>query len=104
ATAESRRHDPVHELAQLDVGALCIEQRFVNELRRCTMFAVEFGLGELKGDHRMHQPLLSAVVDIALESTTSLVCRRDESRARDREPLCTEVLIELPRADAENRR
>ena len=82
AAAERRGQDAAREVAQLGGRALGVLERLVDERGAPGRRRRRAPPGELERDDGVHEPLLRAVVDVALEPPARLVGGRDD-RARD---------------------
>ena len=74
------RQDPADDVTQLAVGVFRVGQRLGQQIGDVTS-ADGAVSGQLQGDDRVDQPLLSAVVDVALQATACVVRGRDDARA-----------------------
>jgi hypothetical protein len=72
----------VGQLAQLGVGTLAVHERLVDQRRSRRVCAHERAARELERDHRVHEALLRAVVQVAHDPSALCVRGRQDTRPR----------------------
>ena len=79
---ERRREDPCGQRAQLVEDAVDVVGQPLEQLACAGRAAGHHVLGELEPDPQRDQPLLAAVVEVALDPPALVVGRREDPRAR----------------------
>ena len=69
------------ELSQLLEAGIEFTARLLQQRGSCRWIGLEPSLREPEEQRRRHEPLLGAIVEVALESPTLLVARADDPRA-----------------------
>ena len=78
---------PARQLAQLRERLLELRADRAKQRARLRRIAVELAFGQADGERQADEPLLGAVVKVALQATALGVAGLDDARARSRELL-----------------